>query len=174
MPPKTAASKAVSSGGGGTTWWKLPELTILFQSIEKVLPLGEYQWIHVAEQYNNARPQGAVERSWESCRNKFKDLKNKKKPTGDATCPWEVKEAKRLQQEIEAKMCTAALDDANGNGGEEAEQEGEQESESSSSSSSDGDGDEGGDADDDAVVGGSGAGAADSSGGGGQYRTGCR
>ena len=145
MAPKAAASASKASGaaggGGGPTWWKRPELMILFQKVEKVLPLGEYQWIHVAEQYNDARPQGTNERTWESCRNKFKDLKNKKKPTGEADCPWEVKEAKRLQKEIETKMCTATMDDPTGSG------EGSQQGDGSDSSSSDsGDEKEGGEA----------------------------
>lgn len=86
-------------------------MQVLLPKVETVLPMGEYQWQQVAAEYNISRPVGSIERSWESCRNKFKYLKNTKKPTGDPSCPWEVKEAKRIYREIEGKMAVAEIDD---------------------------------------------------------------
>jgi hypothetical protein len=110
MPPKGTSSSEKSTAA----WWKLPELQVLLSKVEAVLPMGEYQWQQVAAEYNISRPVGSSERSWESCRNKFKYLKNTKKPTGDPSCPWEVKEAKRIYREIEGKMAVAEIDDASG------------------------------------------------------------
>jgi hypothetical protein len=76
--------------------------------------MGEYQWQRVAVEYNISRLVGTMKHSWESCRTKFKYLKNMKKPTCDPSCPWEVKEAKRIYRDIEGKMAVAEIGDASG------------------------------------------------------------
>ncbi len=50
-------------------------------------------------------------RDLESLRNKFKQLKNTKKPTGDPTCPVIVITAKRIMKKIEEKCVIEDFDD---------------------------------------------------------------
>ncbi len=86
------------------------DLEILFQLLEERLPMGPDQWDLLAVEYNQ---KVHVPRDAESLRFKFKTLKNAKKPTGDPTCPEEVKRAKRIYREIERKMETVPMDDDN-------------------------------------------------------------
>jgi hypothetical protein len=117
MPPKKSAEAASAAGAASTAaatknpWWKQPEIVVLLNAVRSVLPLGEYHWQSVATQYNSTRPNGSVERNTDSCKTKFKALKNTRKPTGVAGMPWDVNEAKEIQRLIEAKMCTAEMDD---------------------------------------------------------------
>ena len=78
--------------------------------VKEIKPCGAYEWDKVAAQYNAKRPHGSAERNADSCKNKFKGLKNSPKPTGVADCPWEVKEAKAIQRELEARMATMDSD----------------------------------------------------------------
>ncbi len=103
MPPK---KNAVKETGG--SWWRLPELEVLLPLVKELKPCGAYEWDKVTARYNATRPQGSAERNTESCKNKFKGLKNCSKPTGVADCPWEVREAKAIQRDIESRM--AAMD----------------------------------------------------------------
>ena len=147
MPPKTKASVADAGGTSKNPWWKAPEVAKLLECVRKVLPMGEYHWQEVAHAYNTGRPQGAVERNVDSCKTKFKALKSTKKSTGVAQIPWDVAEAKQIQREIEAKMCSADLDDQqegeqnnsdDGANDEEEEAGGDQQSSSESESENDG------------------------------------
>ena len=51
------------------------------------------------------------EREKDSIRNKFKALKNEKKPTGDPTIPVSVKRAKQIQRRIEDRISVETADD---------------------------------------------------------------
>ena len=106
MPPKKGENKEPAG-----TWWKIPELQVFLAIVREVKPSGTYEWDKVAAAYNNRRPQGSVERNTDSCRNKFKGLKNSSKPTGVAGCPWEIQEAKNIQREIETRMSTMDTDE---------------------------------------------------------------
>ena len=103
MPPKKPAAKESS-------WWRIPELQVLLAIIRELKPCGAYEWDKVAASYNLTRPEGAVERNAESCKNKFKGLKSSNKPTGTPDCPWEIKEAKAIQRELEARQSTMDTD----------------------------------------------------------------
>lgn len=91
------------------------ELQTLFSLMDEILPFGQHEWERLAFEFNRQMNallgNHAVARDYESLRNKFKALKNSKKPTGDPTCPWEIKRAKRLQKDIEARMSVAEMDD---------------------------------------------------------------
>jgi len=104
MPPKKVVTRETGS------WWRLPELEVLLSLVKEIKPCGAYEWDKVAAQYNAKRPHGSAERNADSCKNKFKGLKNRPKPTGVAYCPWEVKEAKAIQRELEARMATMDTD----------------------------------------------------------------
>ena len=123
MPPKKGADKTVEGittaiAAAKNPWWKGPEVTVLLAAVRQVLPLGDYHWQDVYAAYNASRPVGSVERNADSCKTKFKALKNTKKASGVANPPWDVMEAKEIQQLIEAKMQTAELDDQQPEGAE--------------------------------------------------------
>jgi hypothetical protein len=61
-------------------------------------------WERVADRYNQKTGRFAPFRDVDSLKNKFRGLKNTKKPTGDPTCPEYVKRAKKLQKEIEESV----------------------------------------------------------------------
>lgn len=116
MPPKKGAEKTAeattaAAAAAKNPWWKGPEVSVLLAAVRQVLPLGDYHWQDVYTAYNASRPVGSVERNADSCKTKFKALKNTKKASGIANPPWDVLEAKEIQQLIEAKMQTAELDD---------------------------------------------------------------
>ena len=83
--------------------------------MEKVLPRGANEWERVTNNYNVSRLLGQLrsrpERDQDSCKAKYKTLKNVKKPTGDPHIPSNVKRTKEIQKEIEKKMSTLDLDD---------------------------------------------------------------
>ncbi len=73
----------------------------IFFKLHRDIIAGGYMWERVADLYNQKTGKFQPFRDVDSLKNKFKGLKNTKKPTGDPTCPEYVKRAKRLQQEIE-------------------------------------------------------------------------
>jgi hypothetical protein len=65
----------------------------------------------VMSMYNESKHVLAPERDYDAIKNKWKALKNIKKPTGDPTCPPLVVRAKRLNKEIEDGVGVLNLDD---------------------------------------------------------------
>jgi len=84
---------------------------VLLNIVAEILPLGGDQWELVASRYKATIPPSCVARDAESLKSKFKTLRLVKKPTGDPTCPPEVKMAKRLYREIEAKASVVDFDE---------------------------------------------------------------
>lgn len=115
--------------------YSVAEVNTLLEFVEKMLPIGQNEWESLVVLFNrsmyNLIGTNAVPRDYESLRNKFKTLRNNKKPTGDPTCPPEVKRAKRAQKEMEKRMSVTDLDDdaAEEEGGEEEGGEEEEEEE---------------------------------------------
>ncbi len=72
---------------------------------------GLYEWEAVTSTYNEEKPDRAPQRDIEAIRNKFRTLKNVKKPTGDPTCPPLVARAKRINYDIEARNGVIDFDD---------------------------------------------------------------
>jgi hypothetical protein len=69
-------------------------------------------WERAMALYNkDYRPIYAPIRDTESIRNKYKSLKNATKPTGDPTCPPEVRRAKQIASCIESGIGVFGLDD---------------------------------------------------------------
>jgi hypothetical protein len=70
-------------------------------------------WERVVQIYNSQKLATvsirAPERDIDAIRNKWKALKNAKKPTGDPTCPPDVIRAKRLAKEIDSSVLTFSL-----------------------------------------------------------------
>lgn len=87
--------------------WKPEEIEHLLDMIAEWLPGGPNQWENVALNYNRQLKDPTKfdvvyrQRDVESMKVKFKNLRNMAKPTGDPTCPPDVKRAKRLWREIE-------------------------------------------------------------------------
>ena len=90
--------KTTKRGPGYST----EEVAYLLECINTHLPIGSEAWNKVLEDYNNEY--GEKNRDTNSIRRKFTKLHSAKTPTGDPNCPDEVREAKRIQREIEAKM----------------------------------------------------------------------
>ncbi|OWY99240.1 hypothetical protein PHMEG_00029790 [Phytophthora megakarya] len=79
--------------------------------VEDILPFGAEQWQDAASQFNTNIPAGWTERDGDSLKRNFQKLVCVPKPTGDGTCPEEVRRAKRLQYAIEAAMAVVDLND---------------------------------------------------------------
>ena len=93
--------------------WKDAEENRLLDYVADILPRGMYEWEKVAKEYNGTKSAGTMERDVDSCRNKFQALKNVKKPTGDPTTeiPPNVKRARYIQRDINAKISVSTFDD---------------------------------------------------------------
>ncbi len=68
----------------------------LLQIVEEILPRGGNEWLLVSESYNTNRPAHMTARDDESLRNKFKSMRNVKKPTGDPSIPEYIRRAKLI------------------------------------------------------------------------------
>ncbi|KAE8908733.1 hypothetical protein PF005_g20465 [Phytophthora fragariae] len=79
--------------------------------VETFLPLGTAQCDGVQYAFNRNIPAEWPQRDPESLRRKFFALKNTRKPTGDATCPPEVRRAKAIYRDIEGKCSVVELED---------------------------------------------------------------
>ncbi|KDR70606.1 hypothetical protein GALMADRAFT_144507 [Galerina marginata CBS 339.88] len=70
------------------------EVTVLLNCVEKEKPIAQYGWGKVHRRYTRwACLNRHSERAMKSLETKFKQLVKTKKPTGDAYCPPEVKQA---------------------------------------------------------------------------------
>jgi len=108
------------------------ELDSLLELIEEVLPISATQWESVADLHRTRYPDAA--RTVDSIRRKFKQLHNKKIPTGNPICPPAVRWAKRLRTAIIELMDSS---DINGEDDDPPEDDPPDDSEHSSDSSSD-------------------------------------
>ncbi|KAE9028472.1 hypothetical protein PR003_g17185 [Phytophthora rubi] len=98
---------ATGRGRGFTT----PQVDRRLAFVEQFLPLGAAQWDEVQYAFNRNFPAEWPQRDAESLRRKFFALKNTRKPTGDATCPPEVRRAKAIYRDIEGKCSVVELED---------------------------------------------------------------
>ncbi|KAA1116701.1 hypothetical protein PGT21_023193 [Puccinia graminis f. sp. tritici] len=83
---------------------------LLVEAVKTVLPLGNQDWLSVADQYNTKvlllnRPKQEAD----NLKQKFKGLAQSQKPTGNATCPEHICEAKRVNALINEKANECAL-----------------------------------------------------------------
>lgn len=79
-------------------------------------------WGRVESEFNSRKDERAPIRDVDSIRNKYKTLKNSKKPTGDPTCPPCVVRAIRLAREIENGVGAFNLGDSSSSDDSESEQ----------------------------------------------------
>ena len=85
---------------------RINEILSLLNTISTHLPIGSHEWEVVASQHNENFPD--KERTGPSLRQKFSQLHKVKKPTGDPTCPAEVRYAKQIFQRIEQRADASA------------------------------------------------------------------
>jgi hypothetical protein len=90
------------------------ELDNFLDITEEVLPISSTVWEHVAEVHSSKYP----DMGWmaDSLKQKFKELHNKRIPTGDPNCPPAVVWAKHLRREIVEKMDGTDLNSEAGDG----------------------------------------------------------
>lgn len=83
----------------------------LLDLVEEIEPCGFDEWNEISMKYNaHFGGKAGENRSGEDLKNKFKALKAIKKPTGDPSCPPDVRRAKQLQKALEVRMDVQALD----------------------------------------------------------------
>jgi len=97
------------------------EVDSLLDTIESILPRCANHWENVRITHASYYPD--LGRTTESLKRKFAMLYNSKKPTGDPTCPLQVRRAKRAWEDIKASMDIGVDDDrmsvrGDGNGNE--------------------------------------------------------
>ena len=73
----------------------------LLDIMEEILPLSAMEWERVADLHSEIYP--ANERTGKSLRRKYRLLAKTKIPTGDPSCPEEVRRAKRIAMMIVEK-----------------------------------------------------------------------
>ena len=77
--------------GSGSIHFREAEIDRLLNTIDRRLPRGDNEWQIIADDFNSSRPREFPEREKDSLRNKFKALRNVRKPTGDPTIPVVVR-----------------------------------------------------------------------------------
>ena len=75
--------------------------SVLVDLVGRHLPTGGDQWIRLTAEY---QIRTGVSRDEESLKERFKKLRNSKKPTGDPDCPPNIRKAKQVWREILSKM----------------------------------------------------------------------
>ncbi|KAJ7222883.1 hypothetical protein C8J57DRAFT_1148546 [Mycena rebaudengoi] len=85
----------------------------LLDLVEKALPVSQKGWKEIYSTFNRwAVLNGRTKRSQKSLENKFKQYLKAKKPTGDATCPPEIKRAHEIEDLINTHVGTRDLSDS--------------------------------------------------------------
>ena len=106
--PTVVAGK-LKPGGGGDMKYKDEELEYLWCLCEETIPMGKYEWEHIATRYNKQFP--SRPRQEKSLRGQLNAYAKQKPPTGDPDCPPFVKRAKRIMNKIRERAETDILDD---------------------------------------------------------------
>ena len=87
--------------GRGKSWCSA-SVDVLLDVTGEQLPIGKNGWSKIEILFNRTTQQKAMPvRDAESLKRKFIQLKNHPKPTGDPSCPDDVRRAKRIQREID-------------------------------------------------------------------------
>jgi len=82
----------------------------LLDFIEEVLPLGKNHWVDVTSRYATwAEETGRCARDHDALMDKYRKLSYTKKPTGDPSCPSDVRRAKRIARQILSKAQAVSL-----------------------------------------------------------------
>lgn len=117
-----APASAGKKKGGRWANFSSGELDIMLNLVDEQLPMGGDQWEYLTLEFNKKVATDRF-RDMESLRKKFKNLKNKRKPTRDPDCPQEVKRAKRADRRIQERMSVENMGSSSED--EEEDEEGE-------------------------------------------------
>lgn len=93
---------SMANDGAAAPRWSLMEKLALVRVIKKHLPIGPAEWQKVVEEH--ALVWDHCTRNENSIKRCFVKLYKTKKPTGDASCPPEIKEAKQAIYAIREKV----------------------------------------------------------------------
>lgn len=108
IPQKNRSEKIPSiifirkmSGRGTSSNYSKAETNWMLDCMERIKPIGSEEWgevvlLHATKYKEQKRNLGSIRR-------KFRDLYRMKIPTGDPTCPNEVRRAKRIHKDIRTK-----------------------------------------------------------------------
>lgn len=112
----------------GSMNFSAPDVTELLRLVRLHMPAGQHGWQKVCTGYNvYASTKGQPKRDVISLRSKYykvrildmlyillsfaMQLVNARKPTGDPDCPPDVREAKRIEREIQERVCLGIVND---------------------------------------------------------------
>lgn len=104
------SSPAVTTKGkrSGVVNYSQCDIDEMFAIIEEIEPIGANDWAAVAKEFEEwAKENGRPIRDATSLKAKFDRFAAVKKPTGDPSCPPNVRRAKQLAREIMSKTCSA-------------------------------------------------------------------
>ncbi|KAF8142345.1 hypothetical protein K438DRAFT_1878227 [Mycena galopus ATCC 62051] len=97
----------------GSTNFAKEDIKKLFDIMEKTLPIGQKGWKVVESKYNKyALANDKSERNIKSLQTKYNQILRKKKPTGRAVCPPEIKRAHHIEGLIDQRANTRVLSDS--------------------------------------------------------------
>ncbi|CAA7263351.1 unnamed protein product [Cyclocybe aegerita] len=107
---EVVAKRGRPKGAGNYT---ADEVDALLDFVEEELPLGQCGWQSIHRGFTHwARRNDAAERTLKSLETKFKQLVKTTKPTGDAYCPPDVKQAHKIDGRINERAATRDLNDS--------------------------------------------------------------
>ncbi|EFP76084.1 uncharacterized protein PGTG_02525 [Puccinia graminis f. sp. tritici CRL 75-36-700-3] len=88
----------------GSQGYNTDDCVGLIKCVGRVMPMGPQQWSSVQEAYHKyADKNNRSHREIDSLKHKFRAIANSRKPTGDPNCPAYIRDAKRIQIEIDQK-----------------------------------------------------------------------
>ena len=107
---REARGKRVGGRKNGSANYTTADVDALLDVVEDVEPIGAQEWAIVSSRYNDwAATSGRPLREQTSLKIKFDKLCSSKKPTGDPSCPPEVRRAKHISREILARCNAVSL-----------------------------------------------------------------
>lgn len=107
------SKKRRSGRSGGKQNYSEHDIHVLLDIVDKNVPIGKNDWSRVTTEYNKyAVEKDRSTRDLEGLRIKFDRLAATKKPTGDPSCPENVRRAKRISHDIYNLAYAATVGDS--------------------------------------------------------------
>ncbi|KAK9483529.1 hypothetical protein V1527DRAFT_472946, partial [Lipomyces starkeyi] len=108
----TTPGSAMRAGRDGSQNFSMQDKNALLDAIDKFRPIGPAKWNQVVDAYEDyCLENGTPSRDVGAIRRKFNSLVNFPKPTGDPTCPPDIKRAKEISRMINESVEMAFLYD---------------------------------------------------------------
>ncbi|KAK9490524.1 hypothetical protein V1508DRAFT_399829 [Lipomyces doorenjongii] len=110
--PASTPEPSRRTGRDGSQNFSLQDKNALLDAVEQVKPAGPAKWDQVMDLYEEyCIENGRASRDVAALRRKFNQMLNLPKPTGDPTCPPDVRRAKELSRVINESLEMAGLSD---------------------------------------------------------------